>query len=58
MLFREFLTGCVDRWMTEPQYFHGFAIPVIALALGWADDFPEDWGTWVEIGLRNCCAPS
>jgi len=26
--------------------------------LGWADDFPEDWGAWVELGLRNCCAPS
>jgi len=35
ILFRELLTGCIARWTTEPQYFHGFAIPVIALGLCW-----------------------
>ena len=27
-------------------------------ANAWADDFPEDWGIWVVLVLRNCCAPS
>jgi exosortase len=35
ILFRALLAGCMNRWMTEPQYSHGFAIPVMALGLGW-----------------------
>ena len=35
ILFRELLFGCVSRWTTEPQYSHGFAIPLMALGLGW-----------------------
>ncbi len=35
ILFRDLLLGCVHRWMAEPQYSHGFAIPVMALGLGW-----------------------
>ena len=35
-MFRELLWNCVDRWMTEPQYSHGFVIPLIAVGLGFA----------------------
>lgn len=35
ILFGELLLGCVSRWTTEPQYSHGFAIPLMALGLGW-----------------------
>lgn len=35
ILFRELLVGCISRWTTEPQYSHGFAIPLMALGLGW-----------------------
>ncbi len=35
ILFRELLFGCISRWTTEPQYSHGFAIPLMALGLGW-----------------------
>jgi exosortase len=34
-VFREMIANCVDRWTTEPQYSHGFVIPVMALGLGW-----------------------
>jgi len=34
-VFRDLLLGCVSRWSTEPQYTHGFIIPLIAVALGW-----------------------
>lgn len=36
ILFRDLLLGCVNRWTTEPQYSHGFAIPIMALGLGWS----------------------
>lgn len=35
ILFRELLFGCINRWTTEPQYSHGFAIPLMAVGLGW-----------------------
>ena len=35
ILFRDLLLGCVNRWTTEPQYSHGFVIPIMALGLGW-----------------------
>ena len=35
ILFRELLLGSIGRWTTEPQYSHGFAIPLMALGLGW-----------------------
>jgi exosortase len=35
-MFRDLLRNCVDRWMTEPQYSHGFVIPLIAVGLGFA----------------------
>ena len=35
ILFRDLLLGCIDRWIAEPQYSHGFVIPVMALGLGW-----------------------
>ena len=34
-VFRVFLTECVGRWSTEPQYSHGFLIPFMAMGLGW-----------------------
>ncbi|MCA9083033.1 MAG: exosortase/archaeosortase family protein [Planctomycetaceae bacterium] len=34
-LFRQLLTSFVDRWLNEPQYSHGFLIPLIAIGLGW-----------------------
>lgn len=34
-VFRSLLSEFVSRWSTEPQYSHGFAIPLIAAGLGW-----------------------
>jgi exosortase len=34
-VFRNLLAGCISRWTTEPQYSHGFIIPLMALGLGW-----------------------
>jgi len=34
-VFRDLLISCVSRWSTEPQYTHGFIIPIMAVALGW-----------------------
>ncbi len=35
-LFRDVLAGCVSRWTTEPQYSHGFVIPIMAIGLAYA----------------------
>ena len=35
VLFSELLRSFLNRWSTEPQYSHGFAIPLIAAGLGW-----------------------
>lgn len=35
LLFFELLSSLLTRWSTEPQYSHGFAIPLIAAGLGW-----------------------
>ena len=34
-LFHDLLSAFVNRWSNEPQYSHGFAIPVMAAWLGW-----------------------
>ena len=34
-LFRDLLMRCIDLWITEPQYSHGFAVPIMAVGLGW-----------------------
>lgn len=34
-LFRGLLVSCFSRWSTEPQYSHGFVIPLMAIGLGW-----------------------
>lgn len=34
-VFRDLMWGCIDRWQTEPQYSHGFIIPLMAIGLGW-----------------------
>ena len=35
ILFHGLLLGCFNCWITERQYSHGFAIPLVALGLGW-----------------------
>jgi exosortase len=35
LLFRTLLISCVSRWNSEPQYSHGWVIPLIAVWLGW-----------------------
>lgn len=34
-LFRTLLADSLSRWSTEPQYSHGFVIPLMAVGLGW-----------------------
>jgi exosortase len=34
-VFGNVLQSCVTCWTTEPQYSHGFVIPLIAIGLGW-----------------------
>jgi exosortase len=34
-VFQDLLSNCVSRWTTEPQYSHGFIIPMMAVGLGW-----------------------
>lgn len=34
-LFLPLIQSFIDRWATEPQYSHGFAIPLMAAGLGW-----------------------
>lgn len=35
VLFRDLLASFLSRWSNEPQYSHGFAIPLIAVGLAW-----------------------
>ena len=35
LLFRQPLGLLIQRWADEPQYAHGFGVPLIALLLGW-----------------------
>jgi exosortase len=34
-VFGNLLQNCVSRWIVEPQYSHGFVIPLMAVGLGW-----------------------
>ena len=34
-LFADLLFSFVNRWATEPQYSHGFLVPIMAIGLGW-----------------------
>ncbi len=34
-VFSDVLSSCFRRWMTEPQYSHGFVIPLMAAGLAW-----------------------
>ncbi|MEQ9411909.1 MAG: exosortase/archaeosortase family protein [Fuerstiella sp.] len=34
-LFCDLMTSFLSRWSTEPQYSHGFAVPIIAAGLAW-----------------------
>lgn len=36
VLFHELLASFLFRWSTEPQYSHGFVIPLMAVGLGWS----------------------
>ena len=35
VLFIDLLQSFVSRWANEPQYSHGFAVPIMAVGLGW-----------------------
>ena len=52
-VFREMLANCVDRWTTEPQYSHGFVIPVMAVGLGWLrrENIPSGYARSSILGL-------
>lgn len=49
LLFGDLLSVFVERWSQEPQYSHGFAIPLIAVGLGYFL-FPRVKPGRVEIG--------
>ena len=53
LVFRGLLTNSVSRWTTEPQYSHGFVIPLIAVWLGWyrRDRIPGGDARCCETGL-------
>lgn len=59
-LFADLLSSFVNRWSNEPQYSHGFVVPMMALGLGWflsdrirpgiATSSP--WGLlWIALGV-------
>lgn len=60
-LFQDLLWSLVNRWNTEPQYKHGFAIPIMAVLLGvfFLSDrirsgkaHSDQWGLlWVGLGV-------
>lgn len=59
-LFKDLLLSFLHRWMNEPQYQHGFAIPFMAAGLGWylSDRIrpgvarSDSWGLlWVGLGV-------
>jgi exosortase len=59
-LFMDLLLSFMRRWMNEPQYQHGFAIPFMAAGLGWymSDRIrpgvarSDSWGLlWVGLGV-------
>lgn len=59
-LFHDLLAAFVNRWTNEPQYSHGFAIPLMAIGLGWylSDRIPRGhahssgWGLpWIIAGI-------
>ena len=59
-LFSDLLAAFVNRWANEPQYSHGFAIPLMAAGLGWylSDRIPRGvarsnrWGLlWIAAGI-------
>lgn len=62
--FRALLSSCIDRWSTEPQYSHGFVIPLMAAVLGWLrrDRIPGGlshgcgWGLWLLAAGMVCHA--
>ena len=60
LLFHNLLSAFVNRWTNEPQYSHGFAIPLMAVGLGWylSDRIPRGiarsnvWGlAWIFVGI-------
>lgn len=59
-LYGRILTKLAQDWWTDPNYLHGFLIPVISLYLVWerrnllclAEIVPSRWGLWViSLGL-------
>lgn len=49
-LFADLLFSFVNRWATEPQYSHGFLVPIMAIGLGW---FLSDR---IRSGQAHCSA--
>lgn len=49
-LFSDLLLSFVNRWATEPQYSHGFMVPIMAVGLGW---FLSDR---IRPGIAHCNA--
>ena len=59
-LFLDLLQSFMSRWSTEPQYSHGFAIPLMAAGLGWyrrdqirpGQARSHAWGLlWISFGI-------
>lgn len=61
-VFRNILAGCVSQWSTEPQYSHGFVIPLMAIGLGWMrrgrilpGDARSDFSGLVLLAVGGVC---
>jgi exosortase len=54
-MFGELLATFARRWASEPQYSHGFVIPIMAIGLGWMRRFkiPEGFAraNWWGLSL-------
>lgn len=59
-LFADLLASFVNRWTTEPQYSHGFVVPMMAVGLGWflfdrvrpGEAQSSPWGlAWIAVGV-------
>lgn len=60
LLFGDLLTSFIVRWSTEPQYSHGFAVPLMAVGLGYylRDRIPSGIARSDALGLALLIAGS